>query len=92
MKILLVGGDGDYAALSFQNHYKGTRVSDIIENLDDYSVENTENADMDEEDWELSVREIPDEISVETLKFFRDMMDYDHTKHETYFHPNEIID
>ena len=88
MKILIVKGE-DFGTIHFEANHGGKKASDIIENLDAHSVENSD-CDSDEY-WELSIGEIPDEVSVETVKFFKNQREYDSTKHETYYHPEETI-
>lgn len=38
MKLLFVSGD-DYCALTFERHFKGRKVSDVIENLENCEKE-----------------------------------------------------
>lgn len=86
MKILKVGGGGDYAALSFGIKYGGTPAIDIINDLSKYE------AKEDGEDyWELEVVEIEGEVSKSFIDFVKREMDYDDTKHVMWFHEMEVI-
>jgi len=80
-KCLYVSG-GDFSALSFQEEYSGTKVSDIIENLSDY----------ESEEWDLEVYEFG-EVDPEFVEFVRDtVQDYDQKKDATFFFDWETLD
>lgn len=93
MKAIYINGD-DYGALQFENKFKGTKVSDVISNFQDYVlVEHGGNVEADEEDsyWEIEVIEVG-EVSPEFLKFVRDnIQDYDDLKHSNFYLETQSI-
>jgi hypothetical protein len=79
-RILIVGGH-DYAASEFGSEYRGTKVSDVINNLSDYEGD----------DWDLKVLEF-DKVDQKFADFVRsEMMDYDMSKDKNFFLENEKI-
>jgi hypothetical protein len=84
MKVLLVSGE-DFSALHFENHYKGQKVSDIIQ---------SGITQVDEEDdvfFEMEVIEIG-VVSDEFIKFIRtEMIDYDHGKDKNFWLETETV-
>lgn len=89
MKVLRIGGD-DYGALSFSQEHSGVLVQDIINDLDKY-----EPSEDDDQYWELSVHEFKgnvEDFDPAFLKWIRDQIDYDTTKHEYYYFENETIE
>ena len=84
MKALLVSGE-DFSALHFENHYKGQKVSDIIQ---------SGTTQVDEEDdvfFEMEVIEIG-VVSDEFIKFIRaEMIDYDHGKDKNFWLETETV-
>lgn len=87
MKVLKISG-GDFAVLHFQEEYSGVAVSSIIDNVEDYSVENSDNEDAE---WELSVFELG-EVSEEFVKFIReDIQEYNSSKDVGFYLETEIV-
>lgn len=77
-KVLLVSGDGDFAATSFESQFSGTKVKDIIDNLDKYASE--------DEEWELEVKEFDGPIDPKFVKFIKSrIQDYDQSKNINFF-------
>ena len=87
MKVLKISG-GDFAVIHFEEEHSGVAVSSIIDNLQDYSVENSDNEDAE---WELSVFEVG-EVSEKFVKFIReDIQDYDSSKDVGFYLETETI-
>lgn len=88
MKVLLITGE-DFSASSFENKFKGTKVSDIINNLSNYDYEG--DPEDSEEYWELSALNFGD-IDPEFVKFIRqDIQDYDMSKDTNFYLETETI-
>lgn len=91
MRILVVEGYGDYTALSFQQHFKGKKVSEIIDNLGEYVksfVQDNEDYDTDD----LNIREIEIDISEEAFKTMKNLIgDEEMQKHKNIFTENHIF-
>lgn len=84
-KVLLVSGDGDYAANSFEGEHGGTPVKDIIYDLDKYSSE--------DEEWNLEVLEFDGIVDPKFIEFIkRNIQDYDHSKHTNFYLETETIE
>jgi hypothetical protein len=89
MKILFVNGD-DFCALTFEQHFKNKKVSEIINNLDAYKREFFEKNPEYEEDADIYVEELNmDENAYSTIKTF--FMDYDSSKDSDTYSENSII-
>lgn len=92
-KILFVSGD-DYAALAFEEKYKGQLVSDILPKLD---TEDGEEIPQDDEysaqiTYEIKEFEvIADEALLQYTQALKDESDYDMLKHSNYYPENAII-
>lgn len=86
MKILIIDGY-DYSALQFEQKYKGTRVIDIINDIDHFK-----NTDDDEGEWDLTVKEIETDVpSDEFIQFAKKQIDYDHSKDKMWYAEHELI-
>lgn len=87
MKVLIVTGEPygtDYAALSFEQKYRGVAVEEVIDNLQNYQ-------DDSNEEYYLEVKEFGD-IDMEFVNFLRtDLIDYDHQKHTAFYLETETI-
>jgi len=82
-KVLLVTGEDDFHANSFENKYGGTSVSDIIDNLSQYES-------LDEE-WELEVHTFG-AIDPKFVKFIKSrIQDYDDSKNTNFYLDTDII-
>lgn len=80
-KVLFVTGDDDYHSLSFEQEYSGTKVSDIINNIEKYKSD----------EWELKVFSF-NEVDINFVKFIRqNIQDYDDSKHKNFYLESEII-
>ena len=87
-KVLLIS-EGDYAHSSFSNKYSGTKVIDIINNIEDYKPDGSDEYEY----WELKVLSFNIELDDKFLDFIRDsIMSYDDTKHKYFYIENEIIE
>ena len=85
MKILIVDGD-DYGALNFKNVYSGTKVSDILKNIDDFAPKDGDDF------WDLTTQEVEGDIpSKEFIKFAKFNIDYDNSKHKMWYCETETI-
>jgi len=83
-KVLLVSGDGDFSVISFENAHGGTKIKDIIDNLDNYASE--------DEEWNLEVREFDGPIDPKFVRFIKlQIQDYDQSKNTTFFIESEIV-
>ena len=83
-KVLLVSGDGDFCANSFEAEYAGTKVKDIIDNPEKYASE--------DEEWELEVMEFEGPIDPKFVKFIkRNIQDYDQSKTTNFFIEGDVI-
>lgn len=83
MKAIFINGD-DFAAVQFEDHFKGQTVQEII----DSGV-----TEVNEEDYffEISVIEVG-EVSDLFLNFIRNkMIDYEFGKNENFWLENEIV-
>lgn len=90
MKALIVTGD-DYGAVHFENTHRGTSVSEIIKSIEQDGDESMYQAEEDADEYfELEVREVG-EVSPEFLKFIRGFIDYDDSKHRTFYLENETV-
>lgn len=90
MKAILISSGDDYAALSFEDKFSGTPVSDIIENIDNYQSEE-DSEDEDEGYWEIEVVEVGD-VDPLFLAFIREnIQDYDDSKHTNFWLEDETI-
>lgn len=88
MKILLVTG-GDYAALSFEETWKGTKVEDIISNQFNYLP--TPEQEDNEMFWDFEVHEFGD-ICPNFAKFIKNnYQDYDDSKHQKFYLETEVV-
>ena len=84
MKLIYVSGD-DYAALEFENYFKGKNVEEIIGRF----IINDEEHDGD---FEIKLFEF-DEIDPKFIKFIRnEIQDYDDSKHSNFYCEGEIIE
>lgn len=87
-KILFVTG-GDFSANSFEQKFGGTQVKTIIENIQNYQ---TDDSDEDEPLWDLSVLEFDGPIDPAFIKFIKsDIQDYDHSKNSNFYLETDII-
>jgi hypothetical protein len=86
-QVLYVKGNNDYSHNSFEREFGGTKVSDIIANLDKYKSKEIEG----EEDWELEVLTFG-QIDPKFVKFVRmNIEDYDQSKQHTFYLDSEIV-
>lgn len=89
MKVLKVYGDGDYGAQHFANQHSGVSIDEIIANTDKFLP--TEDND-EYEQWNLEVEEFDVTVNKEFLDFIRhEMIDYDHSKHVTFYTEGETV-
>jgi hypothetical protein len=78
---VLIIGDGDFCAIDFKKEYSGTKVSDIINNIEKY----------ESDDWELSVRTFGS-VDPKFVNFIRDeIQDYDQSKDKNFYFEYETI-
>lgn len=83
-KVLLVSGEGDFSVISFENAHGGTKIKDIIDNIEQYASE--------DEEWSLEVREFDGEIDQKFVKFIKsEIQDYDQSKNTTFFIESEVL-
>ena len=83
MKVLFISG-GDYAALQFEQHFKGKSVSDVISDLVKHTDSFIREYPEYEEDFNLDVRELNiDKHSFEVIK--NRLCTYDNSKHSNAF-------
>jgi hypothetical protein len=89
MKVLKVYGDDDFGANSFNNQHAGVSIDLVIANPDNYLP--TEDND-EYEQWNLEVIDFDCNVNEEFLSFVRDdMIDYDHSKHITFYVEGETV-
>lgn len=82
-QVLLVEGFDDFNALAFEERFGGTKVIDIINNLEDY---------QDDDCWELSVHTFKN-VDPEFAKFVKTyIQDYDDSKNKNFYLDNEVIE
>lgn len=82
-RVLFVSGDDDFSALSFEKAHGGTKVIDIMDNLDKY-------ASADEE-WNLEVFEF-ESIDPKFAKFIKgSIQDYDDSKNKDFYLEGDCI-
>jgi len=90
MKLLIIDGY-DYAVINFENKYKGTKVIDIINDLNTYKLTDEE-FETEDELWEVYVKEVDCPIpSDDFIEFVKDQMDYDRSKDKMWYTENETI-
>lgn len=94
MKLLYVTGH-DFSAVSFETAFARKEVSDIIENIKDYTLkEHGGNYEPDEEAdeyWEIQVIDVG-EVSDTFIIFVRNrIQDYDDSKQSNFWFENETI-
>lgn len=83
-KVLLVSGEGDFAVISFENAHGGTKVKDIVDNVEKYASE--------DEEWELEVKEFDGPIDPKFVRFIKtQIQDYDQSKNVTFFIESETL-
>lgn len=90
MKMIYVSGDGDYAAIAFENFFNRKSVKEII---DTEFTENTSSIsyETDDGDFEIELYDF-DVIDPEFISFVRrEVLDYDMAKHSNFYFENEII-
>ena len=82
MKILYVHGDGDYAALHFEENHGGVKVSEIIRNVEKYK----------DADYILEVLTFAGNVDANFVDFVRStFQDYDASKHSTFYTEDEVV-
>lgn len=83
MKVLYVSSDDDYAALEFEDAYRGTAISEIIANPKAF--------ESDDELWTLEVMEF-EEVDPKFIEFVRNrIQDYDESKHHNFYLETETL-
>ena len=86
MRVLIVG-EFDFSALEFQRKYKGTKVIDIMNDINSYLP-----TDEDDGEWELTVEEIDCDIPSDNfISFAKSFIDYEHSKDVMWYTENETI-
>lgn len=84
MYVLIVGGY-DFSAMEFENKYKGTKVRDIINDIDSY-------VSTDDGEWELTVKHFVGYPPIDDfIKFAKSQIDYDSSKDKMWYCENETI-
>lgn len=80
MKVLMVDGDDDYGASSFEEHMG---VEDAMKKINE---ENITSFSIEEEDYSFNVvlKEFG-EVDVKFIGFVRELQDYDDTKHRDFY-------
>lgn len=90
MKALYVGSYGDYGALSFENLFKGQKVSWVIDNLEECHRQLAQAEGLDEEEFQLEVLEL--NIDEPALYLIKDKLcDHDGLKHHTIYLETEAV-
>ena len=90
MKILIVDGWGDYTATTFVSHFRGTKVSLVIDNLETYKKEFIKAEPDYEEDLQLSIVEL--DINIESFDKMKKLLgDEESQKHKDIFSENHIF-
>lgn len=81
-RVLLVTGDDDYHAISFESKNSGKSVTDIMDNISEY-----ENDDM----YDISIYEF-ESIDPKFFEFVRrNIQDYDMSKTTNFYVEGEIV-
>ena len=89
MRTLTVRG-GDYAALSFEQHFKGEKVSDIIDDLEQKEKEFLDANPDYSNSLELKVKELF--VSKEDYAYIADVIgDYDYMKTDNIYFEDEFF-
>lgn len=93
MKILYITGS-DYSALQFENQYKDTSVSEIIDMVEGELLVYDEDHGLEGEEYILDPSIIETNISLDDplLSFVRDtIQDHDGRKHSNFYLEHEIV-
>ena len=94
-KILEVGGDADYMALTFEEFSKGRKASVFIDDTDKTIKEFNQWSEEEGDEWYkdtlyIKVHEV--DLSLETIRWLKgNVMDYDDMKHSNIYHENETV-
>ncbi len=84
MKMIYVYGDDEYAAIDFENYFKGISVNEIIDRF----IINGENHDGD---FKMKLY-IFDTVDPNFITFVRMYVeDYDMAKHSTFYFESDIV-
>ena len=76
---------GDYAAIEFQDHFSGRKISELIENFSEVEAEFRNMC----EEHEIEVIEL--NIDQKTFDFFREFQDYEESKHTKLYNEHETL-
>lgn len=89
MKVLFIKGD-DYAALSFEQEFKGHKVSDIIANIDNYEKDFLLARPEYEDTFNIRVEEL--NVDAQALEsIIKHIGDYDYLKSENLYGEHVVL-
>ena len=89
MKLIHVSGDNDFAAIEFENCFKGYPVTEIIAN---YFEDENDVVTIEGNDFQMTLYTFG-EIDPKFVEYLRNngLIDYDFAKHENFYFENETI-
>lgn len=88
MKILLITGENDYAALDFEETYRNQHVDKIMKSLSKGEKLEGEGGEID-----YRIVDVPDIVISKEFRDFikRDVMNYDGSKHCNFYLETDIV-
>lgn len=93
MKAIIITGD-DYGALQFEQKFLGTKVSDIVNNINDYTlIEHGGTVEDDGETyWEVQVYDVG-QVSDEFISLYKKQIeDHDDKKHTRILFETDVLE